>query len=172
MNSTILTPLESNKNDLDKSKSTVKLLVFPIGKLTVALPVARVKKVIKYTQIYGSGLNHVNLTHMDKKEVTVVDLHQKLFKISHDELTEDGGYFVITKPKQTQEITSNSTEEAIAIRVIEAPILIDVALSNIRTLPNNYRYADTLEIASHVAVIPQENQTNVTVFILDLEHLI
>ena len=55
--------------------------------------------------------------------------------------------------------------------MLETPSLIDVALENIRTLPASYRYADTLEIASHVAIVNRENKTNQTIFILDLKHL-
>ena len=154
------------------TNSTVKLLVFSIGKLTLALPVDKVKKVTKYTPIHGSGMSYINLTHIGRQEVTVVDLHQKLFNISHDELISDGGYFILTKPKQTQsEEVSSFIEESLGIRVAQSPSLIEVDLTDIRALPSSYRYADTLEIASHVAVIPQEDRTTQTIFILDLEHL-
>lgn len=154
------------------TNSTVKLLVFFIGKLTLALPVDKVKKVTKYTPIHGSGMSYINLTHIGKQEVTVVDLHQKLFNISHDELISDGGYFILTKPKQTRsEEVSPFIEESLGIRVAQSPSLIEVDLADIRALPSSYRYADTLEIASHVAVIPQEDRTTQTIFILDLEHL-
>lgn len=154
------------------TNSTVKLLVFAIGKLTLALPVDRVKKVKKYTPIHGSGMSYINLTHIGRQEVTVIDLHQKLFNISHDELISDGGYFILTKPKQisSAEVISPS-EESLGIRVAQSPSLIEVSLTDIRALPNSYRYADTLEIASHVTVIPQEDGTSQTIFILDLEHL-
>ena len=151
--------------------STVKLLVFSIGKLTLALPVDKVFKVTKYTPIYGSGMSYVNLAHIGKQEITVVDLHQKLFKISQDELIGDGGYFVLTKSKQISYEETPHTSEILGIRVVQAPSLVEVPLSEIRTLPRSYRYADTLEIASHVAVIPQEDRTTQTIFILDLESL-
>lgn len=161
-----------NKNN---TNSTVKLLVFAIGKLTLALPVERVKKVTKYTPIHGSGMSYINLTHIGRQEVTVVDLHQKLFNISHDKLISDGGYFILTKPKQIPSEAERSRsyfpEESLGIRVAQSPSLIEVALADIRALPSSYRYADTLEIASHVAVINVEDGTSQTIFILDLEHL-
>ena len=164
--------LANFKKKQSPTTSKVKLLVFPIGKLTLALPVDKVKKVTKYTPIHGSGMSYINLTHIGRQEVTVVDLHQKLFNISHDELISDGGYFILTKPNQTspEEVMSFS-EESLGIRVAQSPSLIEVSLADIRTLPSSYRYADTLEIASHVAVIPQEDGTTQTIFILDLEHL-
>lgn len=160
-------------NSQSPANSTVKLLVFSIGKLTLALPVNKVKKVTKYTPIHGSGMSYINLTHIGRQEVTVVDLHQKLFNISHDELISDGGYFILTKPKQisSEEAISPFMEESLGIRVAQSPSLIEVDLSDIRALPSSYRYADTLEIASHVAVIFQEDGTTQTIFILDLEHL-
>lgn len=145
------------------SNSALKILVFAIDKLTVALPVAWVKKVTKHTALYGSGLSHVNLTHLGETEVTIIDLHQKLFKVSANNGNSQG-YFIITK--------DHIIGESLGVIVTAIPKLMDVPLSFIRTLPKSYRNADTLEIASHVAVIPQENQIALTIFILDLERLI
>jgi chemotaxis signal transduction protein len=159
--------LTINKSTADiislASNSSLKILVFAIGKLTVALPVAWIQKVTKHSELHGSGLSHVNLTHLGESEITIVDLHQKLFKVS----ASDGGsqgYFIITK--------DNIIGESLGIIVTEMPTLMEVPLSSVRALPQSYRHADTLEIASHVAVIPQENQTALTIFILDLERLI
>lgn len=178
MNERILNTLDSTPKNQSSTNSTVKLLVFSIGKLTLALPVEQIQKVTKYTPLHGSGRSYVNLTHIGQQEITVIDLHQKLFNISREELNFDGGYFILTKPrpisliKEGKKVTHNTLKETLAIRAIDAPLLIDIALSKIRTLPNSYRYSDTLEIASHVAIIPQEDRITQTIFILDLEHLI
>lgn len=145
------------------ANSFLKLVVFEIGKLTLAIPVKQVQKVVPHTAVHGSGLSHVNLTHLGDQEVAVIDLHQKLFKINHSKQSDNKGYFIITK---------KVIGEPLGIMVAQTPILLDVPLSQIRTLPQSYRQADTLEIASHVAVIPQENNTSLTVFILDLEKAI
>ena len=142
---------------------SIKLLVFNIGKLTLSLPILQVQKVVKHNQVHGSGLSYVNLAHIDEREIAVVDLHQKLFKISLTETSQTPGYFIITK---------NVAQEPLGIWVSEPPALIDVATSQIRLIPDSYRRADTLEIASHVAVITQEDRTSQTIFILDLEKLI
>lgn len=158
--------------------STIKLLVFTVGKLTLALPVEQVIKVTKYNPIYGSGTSYVNLTHIGKLGLAVIDLHQKLFNVSLDELTSNGGYFILTKSrpvtvvKDGRKINHSFMEESVGIRVIESPSLIDVDFSCIRTLPNSYRWHDTLEIASHVAVVPQVDSTTKTIFVLDLECLV
>lgn len=160
------------------NSSKVTLLIFSIDKLTLALPVEQIQKVTKYTTLYGSGQSYVNLTHIGEQQITIVDLHQKLFKIKHDELYPDGGYFILTKPrpitviKEGKKTNHNFMKETLGIRAVEAPLLIDVPISEIRLLPNSYRYSDTLEIASHVAITSQENQKTQTIFILDLERLI
>ena len=141
--------------------STIELLVFEISQLTLALPILQVQKVVKRHQVHGSGLSHVNLAHLSDREIAVVDLHQKLFGVSLSQ-NETEGYFIITK---------NVREEALGIAVAQSPNLINVPLDRIRLLPDSYRRADTLEIASHVTVISQEEQTT-TIFILDLERLI
>ncbi|MCC0176655.1 chemotaxis protein CheW [Waterburya agarophytonicola K14] len=150
--------LESKKTSIN-----IKLLVFDIGKLTLALPILQVQKVIKYNPLHGSGLSYVNLTHFDNRDVAIVDLHQKLFKISLAEVSSNQGYFIITK---------NINTEPLGIFVSEAPALIDVATTKIRLIPDSYRHADTLEIASHVTAIEGENNINKTIFILDLTRLI
>ncbi len=145
------------------ANSLLKLVVFEVGKLTLALAIEQVKKVVKYTSVYGSGLSHINLTHLDNREVTIVDLEHKLFHHSQIERNNFNGYFIITK---------DIVGESIGLLVSQMPILIDVPLSQIRLLPASYRHSDTLEIASHVTLIIKENSPSVTIFILDLDRLI
>lgn len=143
------------------SDALIKLLVFEIGKLTLALPILQVQKVVKQIEVYGSGLSHVNLTHFPEQEIAIVDLHQKLFGVSLTQ-SESTGYFIISK---------NIVGEPLGIVVSQAPTLIDLSLEQIRLLPDAYRRADTLKIASHVTVIPDKNATK-TIFILDLTSLV
>ena len=149
-------------SNLDKSLATssvVKLLIFTVGKLNLALPILQVQKIVKQDKVHGSGLSHVNLAHLAEQEVAIVDLHQKLFQVPQPETN---GYFIITK---------NVGSEPLGILVSKAPNLVDVSQEQIRVLPNSYRHADTLEIASHVAMIPQDD-ASLTVFILDLARLV
>lgn len=157
MNNSIAT---ANPNKI-KSTESIKLLVFEIGELTLALPILQVQKVIRQTEVHGSGLSYVNLAHLEAEEVTVVDLHQKLFGDRLD-LQESTGFFIITK---------QAGRESLGITVAKSPSLIEVSLDRIRLLPDTYRHADTLEIASHVTVITQ-SETSTTIFILDLERLV
>ena len=143
------------------NNSSIKLLIFEIGKLTLALPILQVQKVIKYQDVYGSGLSHVNLIHLEQQQVVVVNLHQKLFKTDFHQKSLTKRYFIISK----------TNRELLGITVSQSPTIIDVPSDRIRAIPETYRLADTLGIASHVAVIFQ-SQTPVTIFILDPEQLI
>ena len=152
-----------SSNPATQKNKAVKLLVFEIGQLTLALPILQVKKVIKHNGVHGSGLSHVNLTHLPEEAIAVVDLHQKLFNVSLPEAATNEGYFIISQP---------IAQESLGIMVAQSPSLIDIPAQQIRLIPESYRRADTLEIASHVAILPQENDTSVTIFILDLERSI
>ncbi|MBE9044214.1 chemotaxis protein CheW [Pleurocapsales cyanobacterium LEGE 10410] len=155
--------VDPNSRTISAQKNlSIKLLVFEIGKLTLALPILQVQKVVKHQDIHGSGLSHVNLAHLAQQELAVVDLHRKLFKVSLAEASPTKGYFIISK---------NITGEPLGIMVTKPPTIIDVSLEKIRQLPDAYRRADTLEIASHVAVVPQ-GETSLTIFILDLARLV
>lgn len=149
-----------NPTNPSNTNTAIELLVFDIGKLTLALPILQVQKIVKRQEVHGSGLSHVKLAHMGDGEIAVVDLHQKLFGTSHSEAE---GYFIISK--------NTTSREPLGIAVAQSPNLINVPLDRIRQLPNSYRRADTLEIASHVTVVSQGEQTT-TIFILDLERLI
>jgi len=151
----------SDKLNNAKSTESIKLLVFDIGKLTLALPILQVQKVIRQQEVHGSGLSYVNLLHLQEEEVTIVDLHQKLFGVSITQ-PESTGYFVLSK---------NVRGESLGIAVPQSPTLIDVSLDLIRLLPDTYRHADTLEIASYVTVI-ERDETTMTIFILDLARLV
>lgn len=152
---------QPNLNKSTKSNAAIKLLVFEVGKLTLALPILQVKKIVKQNEVHGSGLSHISLSHLADREVAIVDLHQKLFGVRlTDQIT--SGYFIITK---------DVADEPLGIIVEQAPTLIDVTLNQIRQLPDSYRRADTLEIASHVTVISHAEKKQ-TIFILDLSRLI
>ena len=138
---------------------TLKLVVFQIKNLYVALPIAAVEKIISNTPIYSSGLNHFGVAHLGEKEITVIDLHKKLFKVSQPKQHD---YLIITQTTQG---------ENFGIMSEETPSLYEDAFSQIRTLPESYRRADTLEIASHVTVISQ-NKKQITVFVLDVDRIL
>ena len=141
---------------------SLKLIVFGIDKLTVAFPIERVHKIIHRTPVHGSGLSHVGITHIDDREVTVVDLHQRLFGSTQSDNTQAQGYLVIVQ---------NAQAELFSIPTKNAPTLMEVPVNRIRALPESYRRSDTLEIASHVTMIPQSEKP-LTIFVLDVNRLL
>jgi purine-binding chemotaxis protein CheW len=144
------------------TQKTLKVIIFEIGSINLALPIDTVYKVLNYTPIYGSGVNQVGVTHVGELEVTVVDLYRRFFKSTPPQDYFTGSYLVLVQ---------NQTGELYGIPVADAPVLIEVPLSQIRVLPESYRRADTLDVARHVAVIPQETAP-LTVFLLDVDLLL
>jgi chemotaxis signal transduction protein len=158
------TTLTNYQNPLQtvNNERWLKLLLFPMGSLNLALLIDSVKKVVNYTPVYGSGLSVFGVANIDNKELTVIDLHKKLFKVSQSQISGQKGYLILA---------INSLGEYFGIWVQETPTLQDIALSQLRVIPESYRRSDTLAIASHVMVIPQEN-SNKTVFLLDADQLL
>lgn len=152
----------SDSSRTRQATSLLKLVVFSIGNLNLALRIELVYKVVNHTFTYGSGLGAVGITHLNEGEITVVDLHQRLLKTNSVSESKPNSYLVVVQ---------NKIGELYGIPVAETPALIEVPLSMIRVLPESYRRADTLDIATHVAVIPQ-NETPMTVFLLDVDRLL
>lgn len=146
----------------EKSTEKIKLLVFAIGSLNVSLSVDVVEKVVNYSHVFGSGLNHYGLVNLGDEEITVIDLHKKLFNTPQNMSEEDKKYLLLAK---------NSVGETFGILINQTPELYDIGVDIIRTLPPSYRRADTLKIASHVFILQGETQQE-TVFILDPDELI
>ncbi|MBL1209253.1 chemotaxis protein CheW [Geminocystis sp. GBBB08] len=143
----------------------IKLLVFPIGNLNAGLHIDTVQKIVNYSTIFSSGLNHYGLVTLGEKEIIVIDLHKKLFNQSEILDRNDKKYLLLAL---------NSSNETFGILIKNAPELYDIPLNTIRILPPSYRRADTLKIASHVTVIQSENEEEEekTIFILDPDELI
>jgi chemotaxis signal transduction protein len=140
----------------------LKLIVFSMSDLNLALRIEAVYKVVNRTPVYSSGLGAVGVAHVGDGEVTVVDLYRRFFKSNPSSQSELGGYLVIVR---------NKSGELYGIPVGDTPVLMEVPLSQIRALPESYRRSDTLEVASHVAVIPQEG-SQLTIFLLDVDLLL
>jgi purine-binding chemotaxis protein CheW len=158
MNIANLSPQQTTRN-IEK----IKLLVFSIGNLKAALHIDSVQKIVNYTTIFGSGLNHFGLVTLGEEEIIVIDLHKKLFNKSEILQEEDKKYLLLA---------FNSVGETFGILIKNAPELYDIPLNTIRVIPPSYRRADTLKIASHVTVIHSEEEEEKTIFILDPDELI
>lgn len=145
-----------------ETRSPLKVIVFAIGSLNLALPIESVYKVLNRTPVYGSGIKQVGVTHIGDRGITVIDLHQRFFKSNQPDASETSGYLVVMQ---------NKIGELYGIPVPNTPVLMDVPLSTIRVLPESYRHADTVDIARHVAVIPKDS-ASLTIFLLDIDLLL
>lgn len=157
--------LQSGEPELSQKRTTaslLKLIVFNMGRLNLALRIESIYKVVNHTSTYGSGLGAVGVTHLGEGEITVVDLHQRFFKASQLSESNLNSYLIVVQ---------NTTGELYGIPVAETPALMEVPRAMIRVLPESYRRSDTLDVASHVAVIPQDG-TPLTIFVLDVDRLL
>jgi chemotaxis signal transduction protein len=160
-----LTHLESNNSELSKASqvaSLLKLIVFDMGSLKLALRIESVYKIVNYTATYGTGFGAVGVAHLGESEITVVNLHRRFFKSSQSDESHQSSYLVVVQ---------HPTGELYGIPVSQTPTLLEVPVSLIRVLPESYRRADTLDVARHVAVIPQEEEP-LTIFLLDVDRLL
>ena len=142
--------------------ASLKVLVFAIDNLKLALRIENVYKVLNQTPVYGSGFNGVGIAHVGDREVTVVDLHRRLFQSSITNEASKAGYLIIAQ---------NTQGELYGIPVAVVPALMEIPLSSIRVLPESYRHANILGFASHVAVIPKV-EAPLTIFLLDVDQLL
>lgn len=136
--------------------ASLRLVVFEMGNLKLALRIDAVYKVLNQTPIYGTGFNDVGVAYIGDREVTVVELHRRFFAAK-------GSYLIVVQ---------NSKSELYGIPVVAVPVLMEVPLSSIQVLSDTYRHADVLgEVATHVCHIAQGEAT-LTIFLLDVGQLL
>lgn len=160
-------------NTLVKSKSSFKqfntntveamrLIVFTIGNVKLALPIETVAKVVNQAAVYGNSLDGVGIAHVGDREVTVIDMQQQLFRSSLLNEASQARYLIVVQ---------NTEGELFGIPVALVPTLMQVPFSSIRVLPNSYRHAEILRSATHVCHISQE-EAPLTIFLLDVNQLL
>ncbi len=152
----------SRQANNQEAVNSLKVIMFEMGDIKLALPIHNIAKVLPKTTVYGSGLHGVGIAHVGDREVTVVDLHKRLFQSSSIKDASKNSYLMIVKNRQS---------ELYGIPVGSVPTLMEIALSCIRVLPDSYRNADIFGFATHVAVIPTM-ETAMTIFLLDIDQLL
>ncbi len=136
----------------------LKAIAFQVQQLHLAFFIEVVDKVLKPGPIYTSGLNPIGITQVDQQEITVVDLQQRLFQTS----TLQGAEYLI--------VVRRATGERYGVVSPTVPNLLEIPVSALQALPESYRQADTLGIASHVAILPP-SVGSLTLFLLDVNQL-
>lgn len=152
----------SRQTNKQEAVNSLKVIMFEMGDIKLALPIHNIAKVLPKTTVHGSGFHGVGIAHVGDREVTVVDLHKRLFQSSSINDASKNSYLMIVKDRQS---------ELYAIPVGSVPTLMEIALSCIRVLPDSYRNADIFGFATHVAVIPAM-ETPITIFLLDVDQLL
>ncbi len=162
-NTLVKSKSHSTKQASDRNAATViKVVVFQVGQVNLALHIDSIAKVLPQTTVHGSRLHSVGLAHLGDRDVTVVDLHQRLFQSSSINDTVKYNYLMIVKSRQG---------ELYGIPVPVVPTLMDLPLSYIRVLPESYRNGDIFGFATHVAVIPT-TEPPMTIFLVDIDQLL
>jgi purine-binding chemotaxis protein CheW len=143
-------------------KATLKVLTFTVGSLNLALRLDPVSRILRHAPIYGSSPSSDGRIRIDERELPIVDLPRRLFHSSWlragNDTTPAIAPFAI--------LLRGSDGERVGLPIPAAPSLADIAIAAIRVLPPSYRQADTLGIASHVAVVPHGEGT-LTLCLLD-----
>ena len=145
--------------------TTLRVVTFPVGKLTLAVPIESVYRVLSNIPVEGSGERGVGVAHLEDYELTVFDLEYQLFAQKPSEpISAPAGSYIVVVQSQT---------EVLGLLVKQAPTLMNLPRDRVRVLPPSYRQADTLTVCSHVAILDPEaeNQPAKTVFFLDVECL-
>jgi chemotaxis signal transduction protein len=136
--------------------AALSVLIAPFGNLFLAVPMTGVQKVIRTPEIFKSGARSLGVAHFEGRDVIVVDLHQKIYGSPNPQYEK---YVIVT------EIPSGHLYGVLATHL---PTLVTLPCAELRPLPEEYRQRDPLGIASHVASIVHNGETQ-TVFLVDLE---
>ncbi|MEC4986447.1 MAG: chemotaxis protein CheW [Oscillatoria sp. PMC 1068.18] len=150
----------NHSNQTLSATDTCKVIVFTIDNYWLALPITNVLKIINTPPLVNAKQNHLSLVHIGDIVLTILNLQQML-NLSHSETPKIGKFLLILQL---------TTGEIAGIPLDEPPSLLELPLVEIRSLPESYLQSTSLKIASHVALICQE-ETPQELFILDLEKI-
>lgn len=142
---------------------TFRVVAFSVEKLTLAVPIESVYRVLSEIPVEGSGERGVGIAHLEDYELTVFDLEYQLFPHKPSE--------AISAPAGSYIVVVQSKAEVLGLLVKQRPTLMNLPRDRVRVLPSSYRKADTLGFCSHVAVV-EEGEKKTTVFLLDVNRLI
>jgi chemotaxis signal transduction protein len=145
---------------LTKNKvKTLKLLLFPLGDLYLALRLTGLKRVIKLPEIFKSGDKVLGLAQVDGQDIIVLDIYWQIFGRS---LATNKGFLVIVEADQ----------QTYGIVVDTLPTIKDVPENELQPIPSDYRDRDPLGIADVMATINLTKTQTVTAFVLDSAQLL
>ncbi len=142
----------------------LKVIVFPVASYWLALPINAVLKVIlspPITTTADSDRHGLGMVDVDRQTVTVINLHQHL-KPSTGPQPLHRRFLILTQTRQG---------ELCGIPVDAPPVLMELSLEAIRPLPATYRQSDPLGMASHMALL-QEEEGERQIYLLGMQKLL
>jgi len=146
----------------NQRQRSLRFVMFSLGNMDLALPIATVVKIVNLGTVAGNGQSPWGVVTLGNQPYTVIDLHHYLFQTPL-EACPHGGYLVFT---------AFATGELVGIPTIGSPTLVDVPWDQVRLLPDAYRRADRLAVASHLARwTDPETQGEHFLFVLDVSGL-
>jgi chemotaxis signal transduction protein len=135
------------------TEATLKILTFSLNDLFLAVTLDGVKKVIPVPAIAKSGNKLLGIAKFEDREIIVVDLHQKILDTTASVTAK---YLIVIQ---------SESQALYGIPVVAMPEMLEVPLSTIHPIPDDYRNHDTLGIADRVTQISTMPGT-LTIFIL------
>ncbi len=140
----------------------VPILAFPLRGQVVAVPMAAVVKLVTCPASLQTDENEVSLLHWRDHQITVLNLYSKLTPSSAETTPPKRPFILILQAPH---------QDLYGIPITEPPALLNLPASTIRPLPQAYRQAMPLPLASYVAVLPR-GEISVTILLLDLSLLL
>jgi chemotaxis signal transduction protein len=137
----------------------LKFIVFRLGEHYLGLPIAVVLRIIGCPPVTHSSAPGIGFVEIDQQTITVVNLHQRIFPQSNSD-TLQKRFLILTQTRQG---------ELCGIPVDAPPALVEIPLQSIRPLPPSFRQNDPLGIASHMATIPQAEES-LQIFLLGMSN--
>jgi chemotaxis signal transduction protein len=122
----------------------IELIIFNIGEVSFGIPIAKIDRIVSSF--------HLGEDYTLTQDVEILDLHHRL---SGKELANPTAIAIFIGDRQ----------QLFGIPIDTVPILIEVPLDRIRSLPDEFRTTNPLGIASHLAIISNQIE-ELTVFIL------
>ena len=154
-------PYTSQQSNTRREAASLKIIVFQVGDLNLAMPAKNVYRVLK-TPAYGGRLNSVGIVHVGDRVISVLDLYWRLFQSS---ITNQGSQ------KLHLVVAENKEGELYGIPTTAVPALIRVPLDSMQVLPDSYRHTNILEMATHYCHVSGTEEQSMTIFLLDIERL-
>lgn len=149
-------------NDLETEKK-LKGIAFQVLNYWFALPIEAVLRIIPCPTLDSPIKDCLGLAEWEKQVITIIDLSQKLFVESDTQ--EILPFKKISHPILL--LTQTKSAELCGFLTNKAPVLVDVSLNNIRSIPSSYRQVSDLSIISKMAVLNNlEKKATWKVFLL------